>query len=221
MKEKIFKEWKRALLEFSKGGSFFRLSEGDSGLAQYKGILLETFHQAGVNPQIQAFCTLYFKNNPRKMIDLFYKHAISEIGHDMLAHNDLVAMGVASEDIIKSKPLPTTLALNSYIIYQIQFVNPISYLGYLFHLEFFPTTSGGGIMEMLGAAGVPDHAMSFLKEHSTVDIGHNKLMEKYLEHFVRDEVALESVIDTAIGTCQLHLLMMEKAMENGERKFRK
>lgn len=221
MKEQIFKYWSDSLAIQTRNGAFLQLEPGPSGMAQYKGILLETYHQAGINPQIQAFATMFFKDNPRNIITMFYKHAISEIGHDLLAQNDLLALGESESFVKNSRPLPTTLALNAYVIYQIQFLSPLAYLGYLFHLEFFPTTTGGGIMDMLARANVPAAAMSFLKEHSTVDVGHNKLMEKYLQYFIQTEDQMRIVAQTAADTCVLHMLMIEKAMENGKKIFLK
>src|SRR5207302_1057002 len=114
----------------------------------------------------------------------FYKHAVSEIAHDLLALNDLGALGVDMEKMKQTRPLPATAAFNAFPLMQIQFTNPIAYLGYLFHLEFLPTQQGRSHIERLMSLGVPENALTFLEEHATVDIGHNKMMERYIKYFV-------------------------------------
>ncbi len=196
-----------------------RLQSGDINLKHYKGFLLETYHHAGINPQIQAYATMFLKNNPREIVGMFYKHAISEIAHDVLAMNDLEVLGGNREKLEKTKPLPSTIAFNAFVLMQIQFVNPVAYLGYLFHLEFLPTNQGPGYLQLLSSLGVPAQGLTFLQEHATVDIGHNKLMEKYIKALVTDEKQLEDVLYSLRCSCHLHYKMLEAAFENGEAIF--
>jgi pyrroloquinoline quinone (PQQ) biosynthesis protein C len=220
MFQRIFAAWLEAAKEFNGSPWFVRFATGGLQVEHYKGFLLETYHHAGLNPQIQAYTTMFFKDRPREMVDKFYRHAISEIGHDTMAANDLVNLGFDRELIVNSKPLPSTLALNAFVLYMVQFVNPIAYLGYLFHLEFLPTQNGHAYIDQLKDIGVPDNALTFLEEHATVDVGHNELMKKYVEYFVKDEKTLEQVIYTVQATARLHRLMLEGAFENGEKAFK-
>ncbi len=216
MFKKIFDAWQSEMSIFGQSAWFKKLANGELELKHYKGFLRETYHHAGLNPQIQAYATMFLKNNPRDMISLFYKHATSEIGHDLLALNDMSELGMDSAEIQRSKPLPSTVALNAYVLYQIQFVSPIAYLGYLFHLEFLPTQSGDNYINMLKKIGVKDSALSFLKEHSVVDIGHNKLMEKYISNLVVSDKDAADVINCAQNSCHLHLKMITDAFQYGQ-----
>ncbi len=197
-----------------------RLESGQIGLEHYKGFLLETYHQAGTNPQIQAYATMFFEGNPREIVKMFYRHAISETGHDLLAMNDLMVLGVKQEKIINSKPLPITKALSANVLQDIQFKNPIRYLGYLFHLEFLPTQNGPKYLEMLSKMGIPNNAVTFLQEHTEVDIGHNKLMEIYVKEMVTSTKIFDEVADTMYSTAYLHKRMLEDAFANGEKLFK-
>jgi pyrroloquinoline quinone (PQQ) biosynthesis protein C len=196
-----------------------RLSSGDLALHHYKGYLQETYHHAGINPQIQAFCTMFLKGNPRTSVGQFFKHATSEIGHDLLALTDLQILGVDTKKVVNSKPLPATLAFNAFATHYIQFHHPIGYLGYLFHLEFLPTQSGHTYLEKLAKLGVPNEAMTFIHEHATVDIAHNKLMECYIEDLIKTDEDLAHVIYTAQSSCALHGNMIAAAFENGEKLY--
>ncbi len=219
MFDRIKTAWQTEMDLINKKPWMQRLQSGDINLKHYKGFLLETYHHAGINPQIQAYATMFFKNNPREIVGMFYRHAISEIAHDVLAMNDLEVLGGDREKLEKTKPLPSTIAFNAFVLMQIQFVNPIAYLGYLFHLEFLPTNQGPGYLQLLSSLGVPKSALTFLEEHATVDIGHNKLMEKYIEVLVTNEKQLEDVLYSLRCSCHLHYKMLEGAFENGEAIF--
>jgi len=198
---------------------FERVRKGDLGLNHYKGLLLETYHHAGMNPQIQAACTMHFKGKPRNIIKKFFQHAISEIGHDLMALSDLQALGVKKEVVINSRPLPSTIAYNAYPMYEMNYGNHLSYLGYLFHLEFMPTQSGSDYIKALKAIGVADNALTFIEEHRTVDEEHNKYMEKYVKELVLTEEDLEDVLYATTVSCHLHKNMLVDAFINGEKVF--
>lgn len=196
-----------------------RLQTGDLDLCHYQGFLLETYHNTGYNPQLQAYASMYIPNNPRPIVKRFYQHAISEIGHDMLAMNDLAALGIPNEFVLNTKPLPMTTAFFSNAVWGIQRKGPAYYLGYLFHLEFSPTESGQKHIEMLRKKGIPAEATTFLQEHSEVDIGHNKFMEQYIEAMITTEEQ-EAVLKESLVACvDLHTKVLGCAFENGERLF--
>lgn len=196
-----------------------RLNNGELGLTHYKGFLLETYHNAGMNPQLQAYSTIFFKEINRDMVKKFYQHSISEIGHDLLAQSDLEALGVSENLVVNSQPLPTTRAFFANTYYQIQNHGVTAYLAYLFHLEFSPVTNGPAIMQMLKGKGIPDQALTFLHEHSTIDIQHLKLMKAYLENLIHDEKQEQIFFSCLSDNIILHNLMLEAAFENGEALF--
>jgi len=108
------------------------------------------------------------------------------------------------------------MAFTAFPFYQINYLNPIGYLGYLYFLEFMPTQAGAGYMGALRHAGVPEVAMTFLQEHMTVDVAHNKLMEEYLRRLVRTEGDLQSVTYAMHVTGQLYGDMLWGAMQSVE-----
>ena len=183
-------------------------------LDHYKAMLREVFHYAKEDPQIQALAAVFFRGRDRESVKMFFKHATSEIGHDLMALEDLKSLGEDVTLISISNPLPTTIALTAFSFYQIQYMNPIGYLGYLYFLEFMPTQAGGGLKEALLKSGVPQHAMSFLDEHMTVDVAHNKLMEEYLRRLVRSDSDLASAIYAMQVTGRLYADMILGAIES-------
>ncbi len=220
--EKIKAVWIPALSNINKSNWFTRLSEGNLEIEHYSSFLRETYYNAGQNPQIQAFSTVFFPQADRLIMKKYYQHAIAEIGHDVLALNDLKALGVQSSDVTSIPALPETTALIAYGYYTVQFQTPLHYLGYLFHLEFMPTTSGETYIQNLKGLGIPDQALSFLIEHSEVDIQHNKMMKRYLDHFVQNEDDLRVVVQSALVTAKLHANMIfasfQRAQDNIDNK---
>lgn len=188
------------------------LREGQISADHYKSILRQIFHHTRENPQLQALSTVYFRGHQREVIQRFYRHATSEIGHDKLALNDFKALGGDTTRVPYENPLPATLALLGYGFYEIYNRNPLGYLGYLFFLEFTPTTAGKGVMDALRAAGIPDRAMTFLKDHTTIDVGHNKLMEGYVEALVRYDWHADLVLSAMRTTGILYANMLDQAV---------
>lgn len=190
-----------------------RVTSGNLRIEHYQWILRQIFHHARENPQIQALATVHFRGAQRQWVKPFYRHAVSEIGHDQLALNDLAALGGNVGSIADEEPLPNTTALLSLPFYLIQHKNPVGYLGYLYFLEFTPTASGMRYLDALRAMGVPEAAMSFLLDHTTIDVGHNQLMEAYLAGMVTGQADADAVCAAITATGLLYANMLQGAIE--------
>jgi len=212
--ERIKNEWLKIFKENQESEGFKRIFNRDITTEHYASIMRQIFHHARENPQIQTLATVYFRGSQRDSIKGFYKHAISEIGHDQLALNDIEAMGYNTKGIPSEKPLLATTALLGYAFYQIEHQNPVGYLGYLFHLEFMPTHAGKAYLEAFKSVGVPDEAMSFIHDHATIDIGHNKLMENYIDELVQTEEDFQDVIYAMKVTAKLYADMVLESLES-------
>ena len=211
MFEELKKRFEPILDEFLASRTMTSLMRGELTVEEYRSVLRQIFHHTRENPQLQALATVYFRGRNREMVRLFYSHAASEIGHDQLALNDFVTLGGDAKDMPYENPLPATTALLSYGFYQIYNLNPIGYLGYLFFLEFNGTSAGDKIMGALSNIGVPDTAMTFLRDHAEIDIGHNKLMEKYVANMVRDDTDLDCIEYAMKTTGYLYAQMIDAA----------
>ena len=148
-----------------------RLRAGDLTQRHYATLMRETYYYTRENPQIQAAATAFFRGEQRTLVKPFLRHAASEVGHDRLALNDARHLGLDVDGAPSARPLPTTIALTAFAYYQIYGGNPIGYLGYLYFLEFMPVTCGADYMRTLQAIDVPASAMSFLADHTAIDVG--------------------------------------------------
>lgn len=218
-REQVTATFEAALGRFNASPPIRRLTSGEIEVTHYQWILRQIFHHARENPQIQALATVHFRGKQRDWVKAFFKHATSEIGHDQLALNDLAALGVTVETIPDEAPLPNTTALLALPFYLIQHKNPVAYLGYLYFLEFTPTSSGERYLEALEAMGVPDAAMSFLLDHTRIDVAHNKLMEAYLEGLIVDQSTSDAVCAAIQATALLYENMLQGALERADREL--
>lgn len=213
------KHFRAVLLSFSSSPAMRALAEGRVNVSHYKAALREIYHYSKEDPQIQALAAVYLRGTDRRTVKMFLKHAVSEIGHDLMALEDLKVLGEDVSLIPLSNPLPSTIALTAFPFYQIQYQNPIGYLGYLYFLEYMPTHAGGTYKSALKRAGVPEKAMQFLHEHMTVDVAHNQLMQEYLGRLVKTGSDLNSVIYAMQVTGRLYGDLLWGAMQSVEAPF--
>jgi hypothetical protein len=201
---------------FSNSRALAFLASGELTIAHYKSMLNEIFHYTREDPQLQALATVYFRGSDRECVKMFFKHATSEIGHEAMALDDLRTLGMDVSSIPTANPLPATTALTAYPFYQIQYRAPVGYLGYLYFLEHMPTKHGSTYAQALSSIGVPTGAMTFLSEHMSVDVSHNKLMEVYLEKLVRTRADADEVIYAMRVTGQLYAEMISAAFDRAD-----
>jgi predicted GNAT family N-acyltransferase len=188
-----------------------RFRRGDATVAEYASLMVSVAQQARENPQIQAYATAFFRGHQRDLVRTFFKHAVSEIGHDQLAADDAGRLGQDTSDLFRRQPRAGAVALTAYAYYAISHLSAVSYLGYLFFLEFLPTTFGAEYMAALDRMGVPMEARTFLMDHATVDIGHNKLMERYVSELITTEEEYEAVHRAMEVTGTLYAQMIGEA----------
>lgn len=188
-----------------------RLLEGDFTIAQYQALLREIYFYARESPPFFAAILVHLRGAQRNYIQTMLQHASSETGHDALALADLRALGVNTENIPNERPLPATSALIGFSFYLIQYLNPVSYLGFVFHLEYLPTHFGQQIAQGFLRAGVPPNAMSFLQEHTEADVGHNRLMADYVENLLLNQRDVDDTIYAMQVTATLFGNLVEAA----------
>jgi len=217
MMQELRDRFQPTLEAFLRSPPMAALYAGDMTVAEYRSILRQIFHHTRENPQLQALATVYFRGAQRDMVRPFFAHAASEVGHDQLALNDFATLGGDPANVPYENPLPATSALLAYGFYQIYNLNPLGYLGYLFFLEFTPTARGEEMMEHLRALGVPENAMTFLRDHTEIDVGHNKMMEKYVAKMVHAEADLDCIGYAMKTTGHLYEQMLAHAMAYAER----
>lgn len=206
----------RSVERFEQSSGIHLLLSGGFTRRHYASLLRQIFHQARENPQIQALATVEFRGVRRESVRGFLRHAASEVDHDKLARSDLEVLGEDVSELAYERPLPATSALTAFAFFQIRNLEPVGYLGYLYFLEHLPTLRGAAYGKLLAGAGIPQEAMTFLAEHATVDVAHNKLMQRYIAELVRTDEDLASVCYAIDATAYLYGAMIDQAVAMGD-----
>lgn len=217
--EELQKGWGAIEDRFMASRPIVRLINLEISPSHYAAYLRETYFYTRENPQIQAVATAWFRGPDRDMVKPFLRHAMSEVGHDRLALDDLAAMGWDVASVPDERPLADTTALISFPYYAIQYLSAVSYLGYLFFLEFLPTSRGADIAAALAKVGVPLVAMSFLAEHRSIDVHHNRLMQQYADSMLRTPTSVDDVLYAMKVTGGLYARMIEGAFDVADRRL--
>lgn len=218
----VAKEWQACFAEIAREDFLASLVSGGFTVDHYKAFLVETYHNASLNPRLGSLFHAHLPERKSGLMARFLKHNASEVGHNELALDDLAALGEDVEGIRASQPLVATEALGAFIAFQIQFRNPLAYLGYLYHLEALAQEAGGMAMGSLGSLGIPPSAFTFLKEHSEADVAHLQFNRDYVDNLTESPQDLEAVLWGMRGACRLYGNMLEAILEKtcGEAKER-
>jgi pyrroloquinoline quinone (PQQ) biosynthesis protein C len=209
----IKQEWAKGFDHMKKSRAFEKIQQQTITPEEYKRILTQTFHQVKEHPQALARLTSKFRGEKRAFVKEILRHSLSEVNHDLLALEDIKSLGYDNSNIPKQEPLPCTQAILGYLNQLIDGPIPIAMLGYLFHFEFTPTVTGNNVMESLKLAGIPEVAMTFISDHATIDISHNKLMAKYVEKLIETDEELKAVALAAKTSAVLYAHMLSDAID--------
>lgn len=213
--DRLWKFWEKEMQAIKKRPEFAFLNETKVPLESYKWYLRETYHHTKENPISQLIALRSFDRSNHELMTKYILHARSEITHDQLALNDYCVLGGNREVATSSQPLPDTEAMIGYTYYCAYSDTPLKYLGYLFHVEALPATQGQDYIGLLIKMGVPETAVTFLKEHSEVDPAHQQLMRYYLGQVIKTEHDY-AIVEQAIRTGMLlHNRMIRGAIEKG------
>ena len=220
MAQKRFNELKDrfdiVLNEFMNSAPMKRLAEGGISVEAYRSYVKQVYYYVRENPQLQVLSTVYFRGRHRQMVRNVFKHALSEVGHEQLALNDYITLGGDGKNVPYKNPLPATTALTSFAFHQTYNLNHLGSLGYLFFLEFAPTTAGQAIADHIKAVGVPEEAMSWLIEHIELDHEHNRMMERYAEVLINNDEDLDAIEYAMRTTGYLYSQMIAASIEDAE-----
>ena len=208
---KIEEAWFAEVPRFNAMSGMKRLLDGDFTAAHYASLLREIYFYARESPPFFAAILIHLRGAQRSYIKKMLQHASSETGHDELALADFRALGINTDNIPNERPLPATSAMIGFSFYLIQYLNPVSYLGFVFHLEYLPTHFGQKYVQGFLQAGVPMDAMSFLLEHNEADVGHNLLMADYVGNLLLNQRDVDDTIYAMQVTTVLFANLVEAA----------
>ncbi len=214
----IRREWRKAFDEVTTGEAFLKIAKGSITQAEYAALLRQSFHQFREHPQAFSRLASKLKGENRVMVKTMMRHAIFETGHEQLAADDLKVMDEDVTYLPIERPLPETAALLAMMYYFLDYQNPLSFLGYVFHLETAPKVMGTSLIQALTKAGIAREARTFIQGNAGVDIGQAPAAEDYIDALVQTQDDLESVIYGARVSTRIYGAMVSAAFQSAVTK---
>jgi hypothetical protein len=190
------------------------LTGGDFRRPHYAAFLRETYHYTRRSALIQASTLAHFQVKRRALVRPFLRHALDEESHYLLCAEDLKALGYGTL-VESTNPLPTTEGYLGFIFSRIAFVEPIAYVGYLYHLEALAAEVGPVAVKAFAAASdIGKGALRFLTVHAHEDPDHVKDLEAVLAKADVTAADEDEIVYAARTAGALYATMVEAAHDH-------
>jgi len=160
------------------------LTSGDRQL--YALWLIQVAHLTKHTSAHQALVGTRFKEISHIYMKFCYEHALEEVGHELMALQDLKKIGAPATTIDDlPKPLDATEQLTAYLYYVAQHAHPATRLGFSYWAEkcypFIQSLASGAQKSM----GLSDHQMTFFVSHSRIDEKHAMDVQNVIERICK------------------------------------
>ena len=172
---------------------------GERARDLYCGYLREAYHFVRLT---SGFTPLAARRMDPALLELrqwILTHSAEEMGHELMARDDLADLGVSPAELEASSPGPGTLAWVHFFHYQVCSRPPFAALGVLYFLEGMAAAVAPGVASAVGKALAPEErqAVRFFREHGELDQRHvseqRELIARYCEHPADRQVVIETV----------------------------
>ncbi|MBY0404429.1 MAG: iron-containing redox enzyme family protein [Cyanobacteria bacterium] len=153
---------------------------GGSDKRLYALYLIETYHYTRHNAKNQALVAIRSNDQHNAYLQFCFRHAADEAGHELMAVHDLKQMGVDSQPVLKSRPLPATEVLIAYLYWVSVQGNPVQRLGYSFWAESCYEAIGPVLKAMQTQMKLTPDQMTFFIDHATIDTKHAEMVRQMI-----------------------------------------
>jgi pyrroloquinoline quinone (PQQ) biosynthesis protein C len=142
--------------------------------ALYVAYLREAYHFVRLT---SSFTPLAARRLDPRLVTLrkwILTHSAEELGHELMALDDLALLGVRRDEVEASEPGPGTIAWVSFFHYHVAIENPFCAMGVLYFLEGMAAELAPSSTKLILAALGPNEkrAVSFFREHGALDVTH-------------------------------------------------
>jgi pyrroloquinoline quinone (PQQ) biosynthesis protein C len=192
------------------------LADASKARAFYIAYLREAYHFVRLT---SSFTPLAARRLDPRFIHLrkwILTHSAEELGHELMALRDLGTLGVDRASVVASEPGPGTIAWVSFFHYHVTIENPFSALGVLYFLEGMAATLAPAATKQIVAALGPSEkgAVTFFREHGTLDVTHREEQRKELERDCLDAEDQAAVLRTVRRAGYVKRLMLDTVVES-------
>jgi len=185
-----------------------RLLSGMLTRDEYVDFLIQTYHYVRwTTPLLRAAARrLRAQGGPPELARLMAEKAGEEEGHDRWVLSDLRALGCPRDIELATPPSAAIAAYVAWNRFTVEEGSPLALLGTAYVLEFLSVRHAGvAVRNLLGAEAIPgiQKAVTFLRGHSTADVGHVAELEQVLLQMT-DPEDCEAIVHSASTTRALY-----------------
>ncbi len=169
---------------------------GGFGVA-YAPLLIETYHYVSFSARLLSKAISFVPATRSTIQAYLAEHLSEEVGHEQWALEDLKKLGVSRDDVLKTRPLEPTQRLVANQLFMIEFVSPVSILGYIYAMESTPPSEE--VLDQIERLHeLPPGSMSFLRGHSERDAVHREEIRALLDEETFSDVEANAIIRSAL-----------------------
>jgi len=182
----------------------------------YRGYLREAYHYVRLT---SGFTPLAARRMDPSLLELrqwILHHSADEMGHELMAREDLLELGDHAASIEGSRPGPGTLAWVHFFHYQVCVRPPFAALGVLYFLEGMAVALAPAVASAVGralGAGERD-AVRFFREHGELDQKHVSEQRTQIARHCIDEADREVVLETVEQAGYVKRFMLDALRES-------
>ena len=190
----------------------------DKDIRFYAIYMTQVYHYAYHTPRSLALAGANLANGDIKLMEHFFEHALEENGHDMIAFNDLKAMGVPLKKRRDMPPaLPSTETMIAYVKYLSLSPEPYRSLGYHYWIEQ-PYGYIDRFMQQLNEGlQLQESQFSFYKTHKSLDEKHGDDVQSLISYCCQTEQQWEAIYEVAQTTMRQFAQMIFESLEEYEK----
>jgi pyrroloquinoline quinone (PQQ) biosynthesis protein C len=164
----------------------------------YEAYLQQAFHYVRLS---SSFTPLSARRMDPELLELrqwILHHSAHEMGHELMALDDLVLLGHRREDVLASQPLPGTWAWVNFFHYEVTQRAPIAAMGVLYFLEGMAAKLAPVVGAQLATSlqGAERKAVTFVQEHGELDAEHSEEGKDMLARFCHDPADADVLVET-------------------------
>lgn len=176
------------------------LLKGEHVLPLYTAYLQQAYHFVRLT---SSFTPLSARRMDPELLALrqwILHHSAHEMGHELMALDDLALLGVPREQVRASDPLPGTWAWVNFFHYEVTNRRPIAAMGVLYFLEGMAAKLAPIVGRQLAQVltGEQRKAVSFVQEHGELDAEHSEEGREMLALYCTDPLDADELERTIL-----------------------
>ena len=171
------------------------LMAGEHVLPLYRAYLTQAYHFVRLT---SSFTPLSARRMDPDLLELrqwILHHSAHEMGHELMALEDLVLLGMSAEDVRGSQPLAGTWAWVHFFHYEVTNRRPFAAMGVLYFLEGLAAKLAPIVGKQLASVleGEQRRAVSFVQEHGELDAEHSEEGRDMIARFCTDPADMDEI----------------------------